>query len=96
MRRADGLNACSRAYFFIPSGGVGTTAVPWHFPLPVLPPVSRPEASRWVPVNDPEELAFVVWLPVSRPEASRYWVRLRVPANLLVLALLAIRPWASR
>ena len=46
------------AYFLTPGGG--TTAVPWHFPLPVLPPVSRPDASRWVPLNDPEGLAFVV------------------------------------
>ena len=67
------------AYFLSPGGGAGTAAVRWHFPLPVLPPVSRPAASRWVPVNDPEGLAFVVWLPVSRPEASRYWVLVPEP-----------------
>ena len=47
------------SYRFAPGGGTGTFAVPWHFPLPLLPPISRPDASRWVPVNDPEGLAFV-------------------------------------
>ena len=68
----------------------------WHFPLPELPPVSRPDASRWVPVNDPEGLVFVVWLPVSRPEASRYWVLVPEPLPVRVSALPAMRPLASR
>ena len=83
-------------YFFAPAGGTGTRVTPWHFPLPELLPVSRPEASRWVPVTDPEWLPLVVWLPVSRPDASRYWVRLPVPETLLVSALPAVRPLASR
>ena len=58
-------------YFFKPARGAGVRVTPWHFPLPVLLPIRRPDASRWVPVSDPEGLAFVVWLPVSRPEASR-------------------------
>jgi hypothetical protein len=29
------------------------------------------EASRWVAVADPDELALVNWLPVMRPDASR-------------------------
>ena len=33
------------AYFLSPGGEAGTAAVRWHFPLPVLPPVSRPLAS---------------------------------------------------
>lgn len=61
-------------YFFNPGGGAGTTAAPLHFPLPALPPISRPDASRCVPVDDPDGLPLVVELPVSRPEASRYWV----------------------
>lgn len=87
---------CPCVYFFAPGGGTGTTAVPWHFPLPVLPPVRRPDASRWVPVNDPEGLVFVVWLPVNLPEASRYWVFVAVPLLVRVSALPAVRPLASR
>ena len=67
-----------------------------HFPLPVLLPVIRPEASRCVPVNDPEELPLVVWLPLSRPDASRYWVLVLEPLPVRVSALQAIRPLASR
>lgn len=68
----DSSSCLGGAGYLTPRGGAGTTAVPWHFPLPVLPPVSRPDASRRVPVDNPEGLAVVVWLPVSRPEASRY------------------------
>lgn len=77
-------------------GGTGTRVTPWHFPLPPLLPVSRPEASRCVPVKDPARLPLVVWLPARRPEASRNWVRVVIPATLLVSALPANRPLASR
>ena len=79
-----------------PGGEAETAAVTWHFPLPVLPPVSRPAASRWVLLKDPEGLAFVVWLPVSRPEASRYWVLVPELLPVRVSALPAKRPLASR
>ena len=84
------------AYLFAPGGGTGTFTTPWHFPLPLLLPVSRPDASRWVPLNDPEELPLVVELPVSRPEASRYWVLVAVPLPVRVSVLPARRPLASR
>jgi hypothetical protein len=69
---------------------------PWHFPLPVLLPIGRPDASRWVPLNDLEGLAFVIWLLVSRPEASRYWVLVASPPPVRVSALPAMRLLASR
>ena len=78
-------------HFFVPRGGTGTFTGVVHFPLPLLLPVSRPEASRWVVVL---LLAFVV--PVKRPEASRYWVvALANPLPVRVSALPAIRPLAS-
>jgi hypothetical protein len=83
-------------YRLAAGGGTGTFVTPWHFPLPVLLPIRRPDASRWVPVSDPEGLAFVVWLPVSRPEASRYWVFVAEPLPVRVSALPAKRPLASR
>ncbi len=58
-------------YFFTLGGVTGTTAVPSHFPLPVLLPIIRPEASRWELLNDPLGLPLVAELPVNRPEASR-------------------------
>ena len=85
-------------HFFTPGGGTGVRVTLWHFSLPVLLPVTRPEASRCVPLNDPDELPLVVELPVSRPEASRYWVLVAVPLPLpvRVSALPARRPLASR
>jgi hypothetical protein len=43
-----------------------------------------------------EPLPWELSVPVNRPEASRYWVRLPLPKNLLVVALPAMRPLASR
>ncbi len=83
------------SYFFTPGGGTGTRVTPGHFPLPVLLPVSRPEASRWEPVTVPVDL-LVVSLPVRRPEASLNCVLLLAPANLVVSAVAAKRPEASR
>ena len=54
------------------------------------------EASRWVAVADPDELALVDWLPVMRPDASRYWVFVAEPVPVRVSALPAKRPLASR
>ncbi len=71
-------------------GGDDTLTAPWHFPLPELLPISRPEASRRVVVVLPWPWELSV--PVRRPEASRNWVRLPLPANPLVVAL----PAASR
>ena len=85
-------NACD--HFFVPANGTGVRVPPWHLPLPVLLPVTRPEASRRVLVMVP--LPCAVSLPVSRPEASRNWVWVPVLPNLLVLALPAIRPLPSR
>ena len=48
-------------------GGTGTFTGAVHFPLAVLLPMSRPEASRWV-----VELPLVLVVPANRPEASRY------------------------
>ena len=45
----------SGAYFFKLGGGTGTGTV--HFPVAVLVPITRPDASRWVLVADP-------WLPL--------------------------------
>jgi hypothetical protein len=83
-------------HFFTPGGGTGKGVTLGHFPLPELLPVRRPEASRWVPVNDPEGLPLVEELPVSRPEASRYWVFVAEPLPVRVSALPARRPLASR
>ena len=66
------------------------------FPLPALPPVSRADASRWVAVNDPEGLVFVVCLPVSRPDESWCWVLVPEPLPVRVSPLPATRPLASR
>ena len=85
-----------RAYFFTLGGGTGTGAVPVHFPVAVLVPVTRPEASRWVLVAAPAGLPLVAVLPVSRPEASRYCVVLPDPLPVRVSALPSIRPLASR
>jgi hypothetical protein len=49
---------------------MGALAATWHFPLPELLPVKRPEASRWVPLKDPVVLPWVAWLPVSSPDES--------------------------
>ncbi len=54
-------------------------APPWHFPVTLLIPIRRPEASRRVPANDPDELPVIEKLTVSRPEASRYRVLLPEP-----------------
>jgi hypothetical protein len=62
----------------------------------VLLPVIRPEASRCVPVNDPDELPLVAELPVMRPDESRYWVFVAEPLPVRVSALPAKRPLASR
>ena len=62
------------AVHFFPQIGDCTFATPWHFPLPELRLTSRPDASRCVPLSDPDELPLVVWLPVSRLDASRYCV----------------------
>jgi hypothetical protein len=85
-------------YLFAPGGGKGTFAVSLHFPVPELLPVIRPEASRCVPVCDPDGLPLVVELPVMRPEPSRYWVVVPEPEPLWVLVspLPWIRPLASR
>lgn len=87
-------------YFFAPVKGVGTFATSWHFPVPELLPMIRPEASRCVAVCDPDGLPLVAELPVMRPEASRYWVLVleSLPEPLLVRVspLPWIRPLASR
>jgi hypothetical protein len=78
--------------YFLPNGG---TAAPADFPLPVLRPMTRPEASRFVPVIVPAPLPLLVWLPVKRPDASRKSVRL--PLGLVrVVAVPETRPLASR
>jgi hypothetical protein len=75
---------------------MGALAAPWHFPLPELLLTRRPDASRRVPLKDPEGLTLVVvWLPVSRPDASRYCVRLPLPEKLFEVALPVVRPLAS-
>jgi hypothetical protein len=74
------------SYFFAPAGGGGTRTTLWHLPIPVLFPVTRPDASRRVAVAFPVVHPLVVSLPAERPEASRNWVRLPLPANLLVSA----------
>ena len=56
----------------------------------------RPEASRWVPLNDPDELLCVAELPVTRPEASRNWVRVAAAPVVWVFALPSTLPLASR
>jgi hypothetical protein len=58
-------------YFFIPGGGTGTRATPWHFPVPVLFTATRPDASLCVAVTNPPGLTFVVSLPLILPELSR-------------------------
>ncbi len=63
--------------------GTGTLTGPGHLPLAVLVPVIRPDASRWVLVEEVVGLPLVVVVPARRPEASRYWV-LVVPAPPLV------------
>jgi hypothetical protein len=73
---------------------MGVLVTPWHFPLPELLLTQRPEASRRVLVMVP--LPWELSVPVNRPEASRNWVRLPLPKNLLVVALPAMRPLASR
>ena len=79
-------------HFFVPTNGTGVRVPPWHLPLPVLLPVTRPEASRRVLVMVP----WVVSLPVIRPEASRNWVWLPVLPSLLVLELPVSLPLPSR
>ena len=37
-----------RSYFFAPAGGVGTRSTPWHFPVPVLFPVARPDEYAYI------------------------------------------------
>jgi hypothetical protein len=81
---------------FTGRGGTGALVTALHFPLPELLPVRRPELSRWLPVNDPDELPLEVELPVRRPEASRYWVLVAEPLPVRVPALPAERPLASR
>ncbi len=73
---------------------MGVLVTPWHFPLPELLLTKRPEASRLVVVMAP--VPWELSVPVSRPEASRNCVRLPLPKNLLVVALPAMRPLASR
>ena len=63
---------------FTGSGGIGAPVTVLHFPLPVLPPVTRPDASRWVPVNDPEGLPLVVG---AAGEPSRGIAVLGVPGR---------------
>jgi hypothetical protein len=58
-------------YFFDPVNRTGVRVTLSHFPLPVLLPIIRPEASRCVPLNDPDELPRIAELPVKRPEESR-------------------------
>ena len=84
----------TEAYFA--TVGTGTIAVPMHFPVAVLVPIKRPEASRCVLVADAVPLVTV--LPVRRPEASRYWVWMLapVPPLIRVAALPVSRPLASR
>jgi hypothetical protein len=82
-------------YFLTPVGGIGTREVIGHFPLPVLLPVVLPEASRRVPLTEPEE-PFVVWLPADRPEASRMTER-TVPPLLFWCSMVCVtRPDESR
>ncbi len=57
--------------FFASVNGTGVRVTPSHFPLPLLLPIISPEASRCLPLNDPDELPLVAELPVNRPEASR-------------------------
>ena len=85
----------ARLYLLVPAGGTGTRTTPGHFPLPVLLPDTRPEASRLVPVTDPDE-PFVAWLPAERPEASRKSVRWPLVPLVRVVALPATRPLPSR
>ncbi len=62
---------CVLGYRELPMGGDDTLTAPWHFPLPELLPISRPEASRnWVRLPLPAN-PLVVALPVVRPLASR-------------------------
>ncbi len=59
---------------------ISLAGLPQHpgiFPLPVLVPVTRPEALRSVPENVPDGLKLPEALPVGRPEASRYWASAR-------------------
>ena len=92
----DPASALPPAYFFTLEGGKGTGAGLWHFPLPELVPVTRPEASRRMPVTVPAGLPPVVVVPVIRPEASRYCERSPVPVDVRVSAPPVIRPLASR
>jgi hypothetical protein len=82
-------------YLPITADGMGTRTTLWHFSCRALLPVNRPDASRRVPDATPDE-PLMVSLPVSFPDASRYWVLLPDPAALLVSALPARRPLASR
>jgi len=72
--------------------------VPLHFPVPLLLPCTRPDASRSVPVNVPDGLMLPEVLPVRRPEASRYWVCTLAPVPPLfrVAAVAVSLPLASR
>ena len=81
---------------FTGRGGTGALGTALHFPLPELLPVRRPELSRWLPVNDPDEFPLVVKLPAERPEASRKSVRLPLVPLARVVALPATQPLASR
>jgi hypothetical protein len=64
--------------------------------VPELLPMIRPDASRRVPVCDPDGLILEVELPVMRPELSRYWVVVPEPLPVRVSPLPWIRPLASR
>ena len=57
--------------------------------------VTLPEASRRVPLTEPEE-PLVVWLPADRPEASPKSVRLPLVPLVREVALPSVRPLASR
>jgi len=109
MKRGEVLFNASEgqagAYCF--NGGTGTGAEPVHFPVPVLVPIKRPDASRCILVAVPAvplvtvllvTVLLVTVLPVRRPEASRYWVwtMAPVPPLIRVSALPAGRPLASR
>ena len=85
------LRAENFAYLFsCPCGSVGTRVPVGHCPLPVLEPVTRPEASCRV-----APCPLVVSVPAARPEGSRNCVRVEIPSDLPVSALPVIRPLAS-
>lgn len=92
-----GVSASQVSYRFkLFEEGAGVGAGFLHCPMPVVVPVTRPEASRWMPETRFAAFPRVVVVPVSRPEASRYCVRLPVLVDVLVSALPVIRPLVSR